>query len=941
MNSILTMKMTHVKSGRMRKRLCFGLATAFAVSLGWPALHPTAADASVFATYYVSPAGSDSNNGLSTSTPFRTLDHARSVVQSQISGMTGDIDVDFAGGDYPFTAPVDFTAADSPTAGHTITYQAEPGQTPVFDGGTPVTGWTQVSGPVYSASLPGVSSLRDLWVNGTRATIARSAALTRYTGAGTTGGDVGSYTFSSSPLPAWALTAESSTRVPPLGLAFTTGTLPATFNAATNPGDLELVEQIDFSYHVLGLTGITAASGFNEAVLQQPMGAIAWSEPNGWGSSFDDGTIGAGTYYLQNAYDYLSPGTFYFNSATHTLYYDTRSGENMSTAVVDAPLSQNLITLDGSSTSNRVHDIQFSGITFGYTNWTMMDVAGSYGSSTVQGNAMYDKYYADASGQNNWHEATYLDTDIPTAAVQASNASGLAFTGDTFVHLGSGGLNLGNDTDSSTVSGGTFTDISGSAITVGDPKNTYIGDGDFPSGVEGLPTGDAVTDNVIYGNDVEFPQTVPIMVYYTQQLSLTHNVVADAPYSGISLGWGFNYYGGNQAGVTASTISGDNLVEDNIVYNVMQSLLDGGSIYVVGSQAGSVMDGNVVDRSGGQGIYTDQSSAGWEIAHNVLTNFSGSWWNVWGVDAHVSNMYLHDNFADVVTGSEGSYATASTSVNNVTTWSALADATIANAGVESAYASVVPPGLVTGLIRGRVEAETGTLGGRAIVSADSSASGGKLVAQLDTVGTSVSYSPVAAATSITVHYASVNTGHIGVYVNGVRSASLNFTSTGSWLTAFADATVAVSIPENATVTLQNDSGDSGLNPDYLTFNRSQSGFLEAEAQTLQGRAEVLGVSGTDNGLMVAQLDTPGDGIVFPDVAASSTITVRYAAASGGHESIYVNGSKVGTLTFTSTGGWYSGWTTATASVSIPAGVTLAIQNDTGDTGFNLDALTLS
>jgi hypothetical protein len=809
-----------------------------------------------------------------------------------------------------------------------------------------VSGWTQVSGSIYSASLSGVTSLRDRWVNGKRATIARSSALTEYTGTGTSGGDVGSYTFSSSPLPSWALTAESTTRVPPAGIGFTTGTLPSTFSSHTNASDLELVESVGFSQHVVGLTGVTAASGFNEAVLQQPMGAIAWSEPTGWGSSFDDRSAAATPrgWYLQNAYDFLTPGTFYFNSATSTVYYDERSGETMSSAVVDAPLASQLVTVAGTTTSNRVNHIEFDGIKFGYTNWTLEDIAGSHGESTVQGNALYTKYYADSSGQNNWHEANYTDTSVMPAAVQVSNAASITFNGDTFTHIGSGALNFGNDTINSTVNGSVFTDISGSAVTLGDPRNTYIGDGDFATGVEGLPTGDTVSDNVISLASDEFAQTVPIMGYYANGLTITHNVVSGAPYTGISLGWGFNYYGGYQTGVTASTISGDNTISDNIVANVMQTLRDGGGIYVLGSQTGSEMTGNLVDTvTNGNAIYTDQSSSGWEIARNVLADYGTNvWWDVWGSDAHVSNIYAHDNFADYVTGSEGSYATSSSSINNVSTWSALADSTIAAAGLESAYSANLPSSLSLGSIRSRIEAETGTLGARAIVSSDSSASGGALVAQLDTVGTSVSYSPVAAATSVTVHYSSVNNGHISVYVNGTFATSLAFTSTGNWLTSFGDATATLSIPEGANVSFQNHTGDSGLNIDYLTFHRQQSGFLEAEAQTLGGTANVAtGIAGANNAAVVQQLDTVGNSVSFVNVASASSITARYASNTSGHESVYVNGTKVGTLTFTSTGGWYSGWTTTSLTTSIPAGATVKIQCDPGDSGFNLDSLTLS
>src|ERR1035437_5731690 len=45
----------------------------------------------VQATYYISPTGSDANNGLTTNTPFATLTKAQAVVRTINSSMTGDI----------------------------------------------------------------------------------------------------------------------------------------------------------------------------------------------------------------------------------------------------------------------------------------------------------------------------------------------------------------------------------------------------------------------------------------------------------------------------------------------------------------------------------------------------------------------------------------------------------------------------------------------------------------------------------------------------------------------------------------------------------------------------------------------------------------------------------------------------------------------------------
>lgn len=127
------------------------------------------AHAAIQATYYVSPTGSDNNNGTSSNSPFATLDHARQVVETVNGNMTGDIVVYLSGGTYALNSTIAFTPRDSGTNGHQILYEAYPGQTPVLSGGTQVTGWTQYSGSIYEAHLSRADKLRSLYVNGHRA----------------------------------------------------------------------------------------------------------------------------------------------------------------------------------------------------------------------------------------------------------------------------------------------------------------------------------------------------------------------------------------------------------------------------------------------------------------------------------------------------------------------------------------------------------------------------------------------------------------------------------------------------------------------------------------------------------------------------------------------------------------------------------------------------
>ena len=114
-----------------------------------------------------------------------------------------------------------------------------------------------------------------------------------------------------------------------------------------------------------------------------------------------------------------------------------------------------------------------------------------------------------------------------------------------------------------------------------------------------------------------------------------------------------------------------------------------------------------------------------------------------------------------------------------------------------------------------IEAETATTLGFAAVYNDSSASGGQAVQYLHVSGNGIQFSNVPAATSLTVKFASTNSGTYSMYVNGVKTNTINFTGNGVWAGAYTSVTVPVNIPAGATLKLQCDTGDKGWNVDSI------------------------------------------------------------------------------------------------------------------------------
>jgi hypothetical protein len=114
------------------------------------------------------------------------------------------------------------------------------------------------------------------------------------------------------------------------------------------------------------------------------------------------------------------------------------------------------------------------------------------------------------------------------------------------------------------------------------------------------------------------------------------------------------------------------------------------------------------------------------------------------------------------------------------------------------------------------QAESGVLTG-CYVQSDPNASGGYRVDGIDAAGDNVAFVNLPQATQLTIRYASPNTGTFGLYVNGIRTVSIPVTSTGGW-GVFGEKVVTATIPANATVKLQYDTGDVAINLDYIIIN---------------------------------------------------------------------------------------------------------------------------
>lgn len=181
-----------------------------------------------------------------------------------------------------------------------------------------------------------------------------------------------------------------------------------------------------------------------DVVFQAPGIGSIWSEKSESAPPF-----------VENAFELLGmPGEWYFDRPARLIYYTPRVGEEMESAEVVAPQAGVLVTGAGSK-DHPLSGLIFKGLQFEYTGPP-------------------NPAYASPDGS--------ASRPAPEAAVKFTQATGIQFLEDEFVHLGTPALQLGPGDADCTVDGCAFGQVSWSAVQVllslgvriGESRFTYV-----------------------------------------------------------------------------------------------------------------------------------------------------------------------------------------------------------------------------------------------------------------------------------------------------------------------------------------------------------------------------------------------------------------------------------------------------------------------------------
>jgi hypothetical protein len=384
--------------------------------------------------------------------------------------------------------------------------------------------------------------------------------------------------------------------------------------------------------------------------FQSPESPMVFVRPNpnmaqvGWGSGR--------AYYFENALEFLDQaGEWYLDETTSTVYYKPRTGEDMATATVIAPMVATIMSVNGTSTASQASYLWFQGLTFAHSTFMRPSQYGFLDGQAGQ-------YNLTADANNN------QTVGRMTAGVSVMNANHLHFERNLFTQMGGTGLDFISGTHDDTIIGNAITNIAGNGISVG--KFTASDTTEFhvaynPSDKNEICTRETVKDNYISNVTTEILGGVGIGAGYPAYIDIEHNEVSYTNYTGISVGFGWT---------STPNAMTNNKINYNNIHHVNQILTDGGAIYTLSNQGPtSEMQYNYIHDYacstwadyGCNGLYMDEQTSGYTVAHNVMVNCP-------------TNIAQNKNGTNTVTDNGGNPSGAQN--------------TIATAGIESTYADI-------------------------------------------------------------------------------------------------------------------------------------------------------------------------------------------------------------------------------------------------------------
>ena len=312
--------------------------------------------------------------------------------------------------------------------------------------------------------------------------------------------------------------------------------------------------------------------------------------------------------YIENAEEFVTePGEWSIDTNKGRLLYMAEASENPVQENFSLPVLPIILELRGDSV-RPLENLHFKNISIEYSSFPLPD-------SGYRG--LQAGYYG-----YNYHSQPFF---MEPTAINLSYTKHCSIENCKIAHAGASAIGIGKGCSANEIVSNEVFDIGGNGIVIGQrnrPLQNHFDDWPYPH--------EAPSDNLIYNNFIHDCGTtqfgdVGIFAAFCRNTNISHNSISDLPYSGISIGFIWD---------SVATSMKDCIVEYNDVHDVMKLLADGGAIYTLGWQPGSILRGNLlfnIHRSaytyGGaqnNAIFFDECSRGFFVEDNMSYNVDGT-----------------------------------------------------------------------------------------------------------------------------------------------------------------------------------------------------------------------------------------------------------------------------------------------------------------------------